>query len=153
MLCPGRGLPVLTTTGSGSLGAASSESDAGSVLFRGCGCSHVQLAADSLSVVARSCGRAGELVGLDGCEILHVIRVPECARVSRCLCVISDVMPGRASERARRRLSHHFVHCVHCDLCSLCVLHIPPVSFYRYVSCVSRLPPVSLNRYRLQDGN
>ena len=34
MLCPGRGLPVLTTTGSGSLGAASSESDAGSVLFR-----------------------------------------------------------------------------------------------------------------------
>ena len=97
MLCPGRGLPVLTTTGSGSLGAASSESDAGSVLFRGCGCSHVQLAADSLSVVARSCGRAGELVGLDGCEILHVIRVPECARVSRCLCVISDVMPGRAS--------------------------------------------------------
>ena len=26
-----------------------------------------------------------------------MIRVPECARVSRCLCVISDVMPGRAS--------------------------------------------------------
>ena len=121
MLCPGRGLPVLrllTTTGSGSLGAASSESDAGSVLFRGCGCSHVQLAADSLSVVARSCGRAGELVGLDGCEILHVIRVPECARVSRCLCVISDVMPGRASAPdvvSRIILFTVFtVICVHC---------------------------------------
>ena len=95
--------------GSGSLGAASSESAAGSVRLRGCGCllSRPRIRSSR----GRAVFRAGVLVGLDGCEVLLC---DPCARVRPC---VPCVCPG--SPRAPVSLNTGT---------GLCASRLPPVS-------------------------
>ena len=111
--------------GSGSPGAASSESAAGSGRLRACGCSAAVLAAvESVAVFVRVC-----VVGFGWMVVrfVRVIRVPACARVSR-------VCPG--SPRCLftgTRVSRVSRVCPGSPRCLFtCVSRLPPVSFYRY---------------------
>ena len=94
MVCPGsppvsfyrEALWERVEAGSGSLGAASSESAAGSGRFRACPAD-----VEPATVSARSRGRAGVSLGLDGCEVC--LCVP-CARVRPRVPCVSRVCPG-----------------------------------------------------------
>ena len=80
-------VPVSQEAGSGSLGAASSESAAGSGRLWACGCS-CGCCVLSWSRFRPSRGRAGVSLGLDACEVRLC---PPCVRVCAC---VSRVCPG-----------------------------------------------------------
>ena len=86
--------------GSGSLGAASSESAAGNGRLRGCGCCVLSRAA--VSIVALSCGLCVWWVWMV-VRFVCVIRVPVCARVPRlCPVCVSRLPPVSSCVCSRR---------------------------------------------------